>query len=112
MELNFIEKLQDAIKATIEKQNISSKNLEQEEIELAQKLNAIEEFVIDRFEEEIAILENRQTKERIEVPKNQLPDNTKEGTILKRINGKYIQDQEQTKNVEEDIKKRMDNLWN
>lgn len=51
-------------------------------------------YIIDRIENNIAILENINTKEISEVNINILPNNIKEGTALKYINNKYIIDKE------------------
>ena len=60
MNINFIEELGKAIEKTLSKpQNING--IENEEIELAQKLDAIEEYTIDRFEEDMVVIENRKT---------------------------------------------------
>ena len=60
MNINFIEELGKAIEKTLSKsQNI--KGIENEEIELAQKLDAIEEYTIDRFEEDMVVIEDRKT---------------------------------------------------
>ena len=73
--------------------------------------NLNEEFVIDRFEGNIAVLENRKTKEKIEIEKNELPDNIKEGEYLDRVNGKFIKNEEKNQEISERIKNKMDNLW-
>ena len=73
--------------------------------------NLNEEFVIDRFEGNIAVLENRNTKEKIEIEKNELPDNIKEGEYLDRVNGKFIKNEEKNQEISERIKNKMDNLW-
>ena len=51
-------------------------------------------YSIDRIIEKIAILENLETKEIIEVNLEELPQDAKDGTILKLENNKYIFDQE------------------
>ena len=81
------------------------------EIELAQKLGAIEEFTIDRIEDNIAVLENRETKEIVNVDISKLPQNINEGEILNKINGKYILDKDKTEEVSNRIKNKMNNLW-
>jgi|GEM_PF-739564 len=116
MKFEFIEKMQNTIQPSIDK-NINSKellnkNISREEIELAEKLNAVLEFTIDRFEGNIAVLENRKTREMISIEKNKLPKKSKEGSILKGINNKYILDEKKTKEVEDRIKKKMNDLWN
>lgn len=83
-----------------------------EEIELTKKLGAIEEYSIDRFEGEIAVLENRKTKEIKKVPKNQLPDNMKEGNIIEEINGKYMYNEEKTQLELSRIIEKSKKLWN
>lgn len=118
MNLNFFEKVGKEIEEKVdlqidEEEKINNtKNISQEEIELAKKLDAIEEFTIDRFEGDKAILENRQTREMIDELIERLPGNHKEGDILKRINGKYIFDEEKTLDVEKKIENKMKNLWN
>lgn len=82
-----------------------------EEIELATKLNAIEEYSIDRFEGDYAILENRQTNEIKQVKKDMLPENIKEGSIVQYVNGKYIYDEAFTKEKTNRIQDRMNKLW-
>ena len=116
MNLDFLENLQDAISKTIEKeskQNIkaTTPNINQTEIDLAKKLDAIQEFSLDRFEGEIAVLENRKTREIANIPKSKLPPNIEEGSIIKCINGKYILNQEKTIEKQEEIKNKMNNLW-
>ena len=83
-----------------------------EEIELAKKLGAIEEYSIDRFEGEIAVLEKRKTKEMKKVHTNQLPNNMKEGNIIEEINGKYIYNEEKTQSELSRITEKNKKLWN
>jgi len=120
MNLDFLENLEQAIKKTLSKEknkkinleNIDNKNITQEEIELAQKLDAVEEFTIDRFEGNMVILEDRKTGKMLNVNKNEIPSEVVEGDILKRINGKYIIDNNKTQEISDRIKKKMDDLWN
>ena len=46
-----------------EKMTLNNDKISQDEIELAQKLDAIEIFTVDRIEEGIVVLENRTTQE-------------------------------------------------
>lgn len=128
--MDFLDNIGKIIQKNIEKENdikmendkferlSSMKNdqgarpLSQEEIELAKKLDAIEEFTIDRFEDNIVVLEDRKNNNMINVKKEELPDNIKEGDILKKINGKYFVDKNLVKETEDRIKKKMDDLWN
>ena len=80
--------------------------------ELTERLNKMErELVIDRFEGEFAVCEDRKTKEIMNINKSELPIDAKEGMILKYENGKYVQDVESQKEVSDRIKNKMDNLW-
>ncbi len=67
-------------------------------------------FSVDRIEEDIVVLENRTTKEIINVDKNILPNNLKEGIILDYINGKYIINEDYTKEIKKDIRNKFDRL--
>lgn len=87
-------------------------NIEEVELQLAQKLDAIEIYTIDRFEEDIAILENNETKEIKNVIKKYLPYDIKEGTVLKCINGKYFLDKESEEEISNRIEEKMNKLWN
>lgn len=114
MNSNFFEELGKVIETTIQKQTEKINKVEgidEEEIELAQKLDAIEEYAIDRFEENMVILEDRKTGKMKNVTKDKIPEECHEGDILKCINGKYILDKEKTLKVEKEIQDRYKNLW-
>lgn len=118
MNLNFFENLEKSIQKTIEKQNeikningSQTEEINEIEIELAQRLDAIEEYTIDRFEENMVVLEDRKTGKIQNISKDKIPVECKEGDILKCINGKYFLDKGQTKKVEESIKNKYKNLW-
>lgn len=106
-------KLMDEISKTIaNNKNIKAENgINEDEIELAQKLDAIEEFTVDRFEENYVVLENRKTNEIINVDKDELPESINEGDILDRINGKYTIDRDKNEEVSNRISDKMNNLW-
>ena len=121
--MNFLENLGEAIEKTIEESkqkldnknspeiNIKDSNISTNEIELAKKLDAIEEFTVDRIEEGIAILENRKTLKTENVEAKKLPKEIKEGDILNKINGKYFINEKQTKEVTKRIQEKMNKLW-
>ena len=67
-------------------------------------------YTLDRFEDNFAILENRNTKEMTNIPISNIPSNAKEGDILKHSNGSYVIDYEETKVVSDRIREKMDNL--
>lgn len=118
--LDFFENLSEIMNKTaetnLEKVKEETKNLEastlsSNEAELAKKLNASEEFTVDRIEKDQVVLENRQTQEMINIPKDQLPEKISEGDILQKINGKFIIDQEKTQEVAKRIEDKMNRLW-
>lgn len=114
MNFNFLEELGKSIEKTINKQKdqISKvEGIENEEIELANKLDAVEEYTIDRFEENIAVLEDRKTGKMKNIEKEKIPESTKEGDIIKCINGKYFIDKKETEKVEKEIQEKYKNLW-
>lgn len=67
-------------------------------------------FTLDRFEQNIAVLENRDTKEMIDVPVEKIPIGAKEGDILTFSNNAYVINLVETKKAKERIKKLMDDL--
>jgi len=104
MNLNIFRSLKNLIenKLEIEKnktieETLANENIETEEIEPVSKWNDIEEFTIDRFEEDIVVLENRNDGKTINVKIQDLPTDIKEGDILKKINEKYIVHEGMTK---------------
>lgn len=86
--------------------------MEDVESDLANKLDAIEEYTIDRFEGDFAVCENRKTREMINIERIKLPSNVYEGSIIKYVNGRYFLDKESTKNIEKVIEEKMKGLWN
>ena len=110
MNLNFLEELGKAVEKTINKER-DIKGIKAEEVELAQKLDAIEEYTIDRFEENMAVIEDRKTGKMKNISKEKLPIQSKEGDIIKCINGKYFLDIEETEKIEKDIQENYNNLW-
>ena len=71
-----------------------------------------ETLVIDRIEDNIAVCENRLNQIIIEIEMAKLPENVKEGSVIKYFDGKYWIDMEEQKNIEERIAQKMDELWN
>ena len=109
MNLEFFENF---IKHNENKETINNKITDNPEEELAQKLNAIEIYTIDRFEENIAVLQNNKTKEIKNINIEELPEEIKEGTVLKCINGKYFLDKETEEQISKQIEEKMNRLWN
>ena len=75
-------------------------------------MDAIEEYSVDRFEGEYAVLENRKTNEIKNVKRDMLPENIKEGSILQYVNGKYTYNEERTQEEVNRIQDKMNKLWN
>ena len=118
--LNIFENLEQAIEKKLDKEsnkkayisNETKGEISQSELELAKKLDAIEAFTVERFEEDIVVLENRKTQEMMNLDKKDLPKKIKEGDIIKKINGKFFMDSLETKEIANIIKNKMDELWN
>ena len=68
-------------------------------------------FSIDRFEENFAVCEVKETNEIINISKELLPIAAKEGDILKIDNSELIIDYEKTKNEQKEIKNLVDGLF-
>lgn len=109
MDLEIFNQIQQKV---TDMKNEIKQNTTSEEIELAKKLDVIEEYSLDRFEGEYAVLENRKTNEIKNVKKDMLPENIKEGSILQYVNGKYTYNEELTKEETNRIQDKMNKLWN
>ena len=103
MELNLFQK----IEKKFEKVNVNE--FIKEIIERLKNME--EELVIDRYEGNFAICEDRKTGNIKQIPKENIEEGLKEGSIIKLQDGKYMQDIEKQEEVEERIKEKMDNLW-
>lgn len=77
--------------------------------DLKEELNAI--YVIDRFEGNYAVCENRETQEMKNINIYELPENIKEGDVLKYENGEYILDIDLKQTIEERIKEKTQNIF-
>ena len=67
-------------------------------------------YAIDRIEENIAILENINTKEKLEININELPKEIKEGSILVFKDNKYIIDEAEEENRRKIILEKFNKL--
>lgn len=80
--------------------------------EIIERLKKMEEeLVIDRYEENFAICEDRKTGNMKEIPKEDIEEGLKEGSIIKLQNGKYVQNIEKQEELEKQIEEKMDNVW-
>lgn len=75
-------------------------------------MKKIEIYVIDRFEDEFAVCENRETREIINIPIDSIQKEAKEGDCIKLENETYIIDEEETRKNAERIKRKMDMFKN
>ncbi len=62
-----------------------------------------DKYIIDRFEGETAVCETVD-EETVAIQKADLPDNVREGMVIRRKNGVYIADERETKSRQERIK--------
>ena len=110
MNIDFLNNIQENIEKKFEtlKEDISDNLID----EASKKLGLDnEEFSLDRFEENRAILENRKTNEMIEVDRNRIPKDAKEGDILKFIDNEFKIDMELTNQKSEEIKEKINKIW-
>lgn len=114
--MNLFENINDRFNKTLEKTGkgeiFKNSNIYDDELNLAEKLDAIEEYTIERFEGNKVVLENRKNQKMINVGRDKIPKGVKEGDIVKVINGKILKDEQKTEEVSERIKNKMDDLWN
>lgn len=81
--------------------------------ELTERLEIMEkELTVDRFEGEVAVCEDRQTKRIYNIEKSKLPEKIKEGSIIKFENGKYVKCEIKENEIANRIADKMEDLWN
>ena len=76
------------------------------------KLEKEKILVVDRFEEDFAVCEDRSSKKIKNIEISKLPEQVKEGDILRFKNNKYEIDEEKRKEIEKRINDKMKNLFN
>lgn len=80
---------------------------------ILKEIQSMEEIlVVDRIENNIAVCENRGNGKMVEVDISKLPEDIKEGTVLRYKNGVYNIDLEEQKKIEERIREKMRKIWN
>lgn len=67
-------------------------------------------YTVLEIEEKYVVLENRKTLEVFDILKDKLPKHIKESDILFLIDGEYIIDVDETKNIKKDIRNRFNKL--
>lgn len=80
--------------------------------EVTERLEKMEEeLVIDRFEEDIAICEDRKTGKIIEISREDIEENVKEGDVIKKVEGIYKKDIEKQEEIEKRIEEKINKIW-
>ncbi|MCR5146304.1 MAG: DUF3006 domain-containing protein [Clostridia bacterium] len=99
--------VQSFITQLFNKLNINKKI--EEENSLKDELEII--YVIDRFEGNYAVCENRETEEMKNINIYELPEDIKEGDVLRYKNGEYSLDKEIQQTIEERIQEKTKNIF-
>lgn len=69
------------------------------------------DYIIDRIEGDFAVCQSFDGGETINVKRNTILGNIREGGVIVYCNGNYFFDEEKTKEREMSIKKSFDSLW-
>ncbi len=69
------------------------------------------EYIIDRFEENFAVCEDRKTKKIINIEKSKLPKSAKEGDVIIKEKDKYNIDSKKTEEIKSKMKEKFADLW-
>lgn len=74
-------------------------------------LNPSTKFIVDRFEENFAVCENRETGNFLDIPKKFISDDVKPGNVIKLENDLYVPDNEAYQTDLEEIKKLANSVF-
>lgn len=74
-------------------------------------LSTSTKFIVDRFEENFAICENKDNGSFLDIPRAFISDNVKAGNIIKFDNGLYVPDNEAYLSEVEEIKKLANSVF-
>lgn len=66
--------------------------------------------IIDRFEGDVAVVEG-EDRVMVEIPRNKIPKEAKEGDSILQINGEYILDEGETQRRRLEIEALSQDLW-
>ena len=69
-------------------------------------------FTVEKIEDNIVTLEDRNKNTFFNIEKKLLPNNIKEGDILDLKDNKYIINEDLTKKIKEDIRNKFNSLMN
>ena len=67
-------------------------------------------IIIDRMEGNYAICE-KEDRTMVNIKIQELPKEAKEGDCIKRIQGKYVIDEEKTLQLKKEISRMMEDMW-
>lgn len=67
-------------------------------------------YIIDRLEEGIAVCEN-ELKKLISIPRDQLPDGSKEGDVLEELDGRFSRSDQETEARRKAMRKKLMDLF-
>ena len=102
----YIDNLDD-----IKKYSLDS-NIKQRQINMKIKKEIYRpDIVIDRFEGDIAVCEVLGTNTVVNIKKDKLPINIKEGNVLKFDNGRYVIDFNKSQKLKDKIENMVKDLW-
>ena len=109
--MDLINKLQDLKNEILTNEEIE-KFIKDIDERLENMENEIKTYTVDRIEGNIVVCENRATKEMININIKDLPEDISEGEIIENINGKFYKNENEKSEIENRIRKKMDDLWN
>ena len=69
-------------------------------------------FTVEKIEDNIVVLEDRNTNTFFNIEKSMMPNNIKEGDILDIKDNKYIINENYTKQIKKDIRNKFNSLMN
>lgn len=94
--------------------NLFSNDLEKHDIYEFLKnnnLNSSTKFIVDRFEENFAVCENKETGDFLDIPKEFISKEVKSGNVIKLENDLYVPDNEAYQADLEEIKKLANSVF-
>lgn len=101
--------IHDLIRKTFTK--LEEDNINNNETALPQTLDTEIIYVIDRFEGNFAVCENRETGEMLNVELSKLPNGLEEGDILIYKDNVFIKDVNKRKEIEDRINEKVKNIF-
>ena len=101
--------IHDLIRKTFTK--LDEDNINNNETTLPQTLDTEIIYVIDRFEGNFAVCENRETGEMLNVELSKLPNGLEEGDILIYKDNVFIKDVNKRKEIEDRINEKVKNIF-